>query len=218
MALLVVLLVVYLHVLSARTGLVQVYFFFLCFAIFLAIQRKRYFFSILAGLALIAITSWLLFPTLQNRIKYIVYDFSFLKNNNTIPGTSDANRLVSLKAGWHILQENPFGVGAGDVRDETNKWYAANVPEIRESDKLFPSSEWIVYGDMAGWPGVLLFTIVIILPLFIKPIQHRFFWIMLLAMSIGGFLVETTLEIQFGIFIYCFTLLWWWKWLNLQNK
>jgi O-antigen ligase len=215
---LLLLFVIYLHVLSARTGLVSVYFFFLCFTVYLAIQRRKSFFIILAGLIAVAVTSWWLFPTLRNRVKYIVYDFSFLKSNNTIPGTSDANRLISLKAGWHILRENPFGVGAGDVRDEANKWYMANVPAMAESDKLFPSSEWMVYGDIAGWPGVLLFNIVIILPLFIKQVRHRFFWVMLIAMAIGCCLVETTLEIQFGIFIYCFTILWWWKWLRFQNK
>jgi O-antigen ligase len=214
-ALLLLLLVIYLHVLSARTGLILTYFFFLCFAFYLAVQQRKYFFIILAALIVVAVTSWWSFPTLRNRIKYVVYDFSFLKNNSTIPGTSDANRLISLKAGWHILHENPLGVGAGDIRDEMNKWYAGNTDGIVESDKLFPSSEWIVYGDIAGWPGVILFTIVIILPFFIKQMRHRFFWIMLIAMSIGSFMAETTLEIQFGIFIYCFTILWWWKWLKL---
>jgi O-antigen ligase len=215
----VILLVIYLHVLSARTGLALVYIFFLYLTLYLLVQRKRSFVFIAGGIVTVAIASWLLFPSLQNRIKYIMYDFSFLKDNNNIPGTSDANRLISLKAGWDILQQNPFGIGAGDIRDETNKWYEANVTNpMTESDKLFPSSEWIIYGDMAGWPAVLLFTGVVLLPLFIKNIRHRFFWVMLVAMSIGCCLVETTLEIQFGIFIYCFTLLWWWKWLKIQNK
>jgi hypothetical protein len=219
LSLLMFLLVIYLHVLSARTGLLAVYFFFLCFTVHVAVQRKRYFIFFLAGIILIGLTSWWLFPTLQNRIKYVGYDFSLLKSNNNIPGTSDANRLISLKAGWQILQQNPFGIGAGDIRDETNKWYGINVPyKMTESDRLFPSSEWIVYGDMAGWPAVVLFTVIIILPLFIKQIRHRFFWIMLVATAIGCCIIETTLEIQFGIFIYCFTILWWWKWLRIQNK
>ncbi|MDP4264739.1 MAG: hypothetical protein Q8941_19585 [Bacteroidota bacterium] len=210
--------VVYLHILSARTGLVLTYFFFLCFALYLARQRKRFFFIILAALVVIPLASWWLFPSLQNRVKYIVYDFSFLKSNKDLPGTSDANRLISLKAGWYILRENPLGAGAGDIRDEMNKWYAVHVPGIGEADKLFPSSEWVVYGDIAGWPGIFLFTVIMIVPLFVKRIRHRFFWIMLGVMGVGSSLVETTLEIQFGIFIYCFTILWWWKWFKLQKE
>jgi len=218
LAALMILLVVYLHVLSARTGAVMVYFFFLCFAVYLAKKRRKTFFIFIPAIITVIVASWWMFPTLKNRVKYIVYDFSFLKNEIVSPGTSDANRLISLKAGWHILQRNPLGVGAGDIRDETGKWYVVNLPSIQEHDKLFPSSEWLVYGDMAGWPAVLLFTIIIFFPLFIKQIRHRFFWIMLVAMSVGCCLVETTLEIQFGIFIYCFTILWWWKWLQTQNK
>jgi O-antigen ligase len=33
-----------------------------------------------------------------------------------------------------------------------------------------------------------------------------------------SFIAATTLEIQFGIFIYCFTILLWWKWLKLQKE
>lgn len=206
--------IVYLHILSARTGLICVYFFFLCFSLYLAARRRKYFLIVLAGLIIVPITSWWIFPTLRNRVNYVVYDFSFLKNGHNSPGTSDADRLISLRAGWDILYKNPFGVGAGDVRDETNKWYGANVRSIAEADKLFPSSDWIVYGDMAGWPGILLFATVMIFPLFIKRIRHRFFWVMLVSTAIGSSLVETTLETQFGIFIYCFTILWWWKWFD----
>ncbi len=217
LAALIIFFVVYLHVLSARTGLVSVYFFFLCFAIYMAVQRKKTVFILIPAVMAVVVASWWSFPTLKNRIKYVVYDFSFLKNESLTPGTSDANRLVSLKAGWYILQQNPFGVGAGDIRDETEKWYETNLPSIEERDKLFPSNEWLVYGDMAGWPAVLLFTIIIFFPLFIKQIRHRFFWFMLVAISIGCCLIETSLEIQFGIFIYCFTILWWWKWLKTEK-
>ncbi len=214
----IILLFVFMHLLAARTGLVISYFFFFCLAFYCAAKRRKIFVFIPGGMLALAALSWWLFPTLQNRIKYVLYDFSFLKHNNDVPGTSDANRLISLKAGWNILQQHPFGVGAGDIRDEADKWYDANVPGITEADVLFPSSEWIVHGDMAGWPAILLFTIIIFLPLFIKNIRHRFFWTMLIAAAMGCCVVETTLEIQFGIFIYCFTILWWWKWLQIQNK
>ena len=215
---LMILFVIYLHVLSARTGVISIYFFLLCFVVYLASKKRKNFFLLILALIALAVASWWLFPTLKNRVKYIVYDFSFLMNEEVTPGTSDANRLNSLKAGWHILRENPFGVGAGDIAGEADQWYKTNLPSIREQDKVFPSSEWLVHGDMAGWPAILLFTIVIFFPLGIKQLRHRFFWIMVVAISIGCCILETTLEIQFGIFIYCFTILWWWKWLKTQNK
>jgi hypothetical protein len=85
---------------------------------------------------------------------------------------------------------------------------------MKETDKLYPSSEWIVYGGMAGWPGVILFTAIILFPLSIRYIRHRFFWIMLHVTAMLGFTVETSLEMQHGVFIYAFFVLWWWKWLQ----
>ena len=212
MAVLIGFFTVYIHLLSARTGIIAVYFFFLCMVVYLALQRRKMLAWIIPVALIIILASWRLFPTLQNRVKYVVYDFSFVKNENVTPGTSDANRLLSLKGGWSILQEHPFGVGAGDIRNEMDNWYATIAPGISEHNKLFPSSEWIVYGDIAGWPAFLLFTLIIFLPLFIKKIRHRFFWVMLVAIGISCCILETTLEIQFGIFIYCFILLCWWKW------
>ncbi|MCC7400922.1 MAG: hypothetical protein IT214_05515 [Chitinophagaceae bacterium] len=212
-----ILMVVYLHLLAVRTGLVSMYFFFFCFFFFLLLKQKKYSFFLASGIVLIGAVSWWSFPTLRNKIKYVRYDFSFVKSGG-VPGTSDANRLISLDAGWYILQNNPFGVGAGDFRNEVNKWYEKNIPGIKEPDIIFPSSEWAVYGDMAGWPAVLLFTFAIGFPLFVRKIRYRFFWSMLVSILIIGCLAETTLEVQFGIFIYCFTILWMWKWFQFQNE
>jgi O-antigen ligase len=207
--------VVYLHLLSARTGLMMLYVFGLAFALYKARKKPRLSLLIIAALAILLLTGWFCFPTFQNRIRYNLYDLSFVVKDKYMSGSSDGNRVISLKAGWHLLQQDPLtGVGAGDLRNETNHWYDANVPGIKETDKLYPSSEWIIYGGMAGWPGLLLFTAIILFPLYIKNIRHRFFWIMLHVVAMLGFTVETSLEMQHGVFIYTFFILWWWKWLG----
>ena len=207
--------VVYLHILSARTGLVTLYLFGLAYALYKARKKPRLSLLIMVALAMLLLIGWFCFPTFQNRIRYNVYDLSFVLNNKYLSGSSDGNRMVSLKAGWHVLREYPLtGVGAGDLRNEINQWYDANVPGMKETDKLYPSSEWIVYGGMAGWPGVILFTAIILFPLSIRYIRHRFFWIMLHVTAMLGFTVETSLEMQHGVFIYAFFVLWWWKWLQ----
>jgi hypothetical protein len=181
--------VIYLHILSARTGLVLLYIFLLCFGFYRLMKQRKQGLALIAALILISIAGWFVFPTLQNRIKYIAYDFSFVKSNSNQAGYSDANRILSLKAAWDVLQKYPWGVGAGDIRHEINKWYASNTPGIREEDKLYPSSEWLVYGNTGGWPGV---------------------------MAIACFMIETSLETQFGIFIYSFFVLMWWKWFEAE--
>lgn len=215
--------IVYLHILSARTGLVILYVVGLAFALYKAKQKPRISLLVIGVLIIALLIGWFCFPTFQNRIKYNLYDISFVVKNKYMSGTSDGNRVISLKAGWQILQDNPWlGVGAGDLRNETDHWYDAHVTGIKETDKLYPSSEWMVYGGMAGWPGILLFTAIIFFPLCIKNIRYRFFWGLLHVAAIMGFLIETSLEIQYGVFIYVFFVLWWWKWFGvcgvLSNK
>jgi hypothetical protein len=52
------------------------------------------------------------------------------------------------------------------------------------------------------------------LPFFIRTGRGRFFWASLNLVSALSFLFDIGLEVQFGVFLYIFVLLWWWKWLQ----
>ena len=211
----------YLHLLSARTGLLCLYTIFIgyIFRLFFTSKNHKMAFAGIAALIVIPLVSWWLFPTLQNRIRYLRYDFDFAKNASYLPGATDGNRVLSLKSGWHILKQNPFGVGAGDVRTATDAWYAQHVPSIQSTDKLYPSSEWLVHGAFGGWIGVVLFTVFILYPFFIKSIKARFCWCLLNTLFILSILFDTGLSTQYGVFIHVFAILCWWKWSaeELQN-
>lgn len=206
-------LAVYLHVLSARTGLFSLYIFLLVFAIWLIGRKKNPRLSGLIVLLVVALpmAAWFFFPTFQNRIRYFRYDLSYVQKAEYLPGSSDGARTMSLKAGWHLLQNNPLGVGAGDVLKEADKWYQQNVPTVLPSDKFQPSSEWLIYGGFAGWPGVILFTLVMLWPLLINCGRERIFWISFHLTAAFSFAFDMGLEVQYGIFSYAFISLWWWK-------
>lgn len=207
--------VIYLHILSARTGLIALYIFLLIGFFYLSffIKRRRWTVLLITVIVLLPLAAWYLFPTFQNRIRYVIYDFSFIRDENYLPGTSDGNRMISYKAGWNVLKENPFGVG-GDVFYETNQWYDSNVSQMSDADKIFPSSEFLMYASFAGWPGLLLFIIIMLLPFSEKVKQDQFFWFVLNIIMAFSFLFDIGLEAQFGVFIYSFIVLWWWKWPN----
>jgi hypothetical protein len=210
--------VVYLHILSARTGLLSFYFFLMLVVFYLLFTRNRKW-SIGLSLVIIAmpLLAWVLLPTFQNRLRYNRYDLSNIKENKYVPGGNDGNRVLSLKAGWNVLQNHPFGVG-GDVVSETYKWYDQNVPQMQASEKLFPSSEPLIYGGFAGWTGLILFFAVMLLPFFQSVKQNYFFWFALNFIMAFSFLFDIGLEAQFGVFIYAFIVLWWWKWFNGPPK
>ena len=120
--------------------------------------------------------------------------------------------MVSLKAGFSIMQEHPGGVGSGDVVEHTKAWYAQHVPQMTIKG-LYPSSEWLMYGAAAGWLGFIFFSVVMLLPFFEK-MRYRFFWFTVSALMALSLLFDIGLEVQFGVFIYSFIMLCWWKWLR----
>ena len=205
---------IYLHVLSARTGMISLYLFLLLYAGWFLWQKKNVKTAALLLLAFIALPLLAYFsvPTFQNRIRYLVYDFSFVKKEEYLPGANDGARVMSLKAGWQVLRENPLGAGAGDVMHEADKWYAAHVPDVLSTDKFYPSSEWLLYGAFAGWIGVVLFTLVMIIPFFTSVWLPKIFWIALHVTAAFSFAYDMGLEVQYGIFLYAFVTFWWWKW------
>jgi len=213
--------IVYLHILSARTGLISLYFFLTGYFFYLSLKLRRTKWLIVFFMVVIAmpVAAWLIFPTFQNRIRYNLYDLSNVRSNKYISGSNDGNRILSLRAGWNVLQENPFGVGS-DVVKKTYEWYDNNVPQMLKSERLFPSSEPLMYGGFGGWIGLILYFIIMVLPLFERLKTNYFFWCILNLSMAFSLLFDIGLEAQFGVFIYAFIVLWWWKWFAIlpENK
>lgn len=212
--LLIVYFAFYLHLLAARTGLICLYLIGVAVILHMlyTTSKRKLAIALLLLLITAGITSWFVFPTLQNRYRYFRYDISNVKSNKYVPGSNDGSRVLSLKAGWYVLKQHPFGVGAGDVLNETGKWYSTNISNMVESDKFYPCSEWITYGMFAGWPGVLLFTAIMIVPFFIKVQRYTFIWKILNATAAFSFIFDIGLEAQYGAFIYPFIILCFYKW------
>jgi hypothetical protein len=155
--------------------------------------------------------AWFSMPTFRNRVHYFNYDYSFVQQNAYLPGSNDGTRINSFRAGWNIMKQHPFGIGAGDVMNKASKWYDVHIPGILPSDKILPGNEWLVYGDAAGWIGFIAFTIIMILPFTQRAEKDKVFWIALCTSSALSLLFDIGLEVQFGVFCYAFFLLWWWK-------
>jgi hypothetical protein len=183
------------------------------FYLLLMVKKSKWVTRLIIVLIAMPIAAWFLFPTFQNRIRYNLYDISNAVENRYIPGASDGNRIVSLKAGCYILKEHPFGVGT-DVIDKAYQWYDENLPQMPDNQKLDPSSEPLMYAGFAGWIGLILFGAIMLAPFFQKVKRNYFFWLALNFAMAFSLLFDIGLEVQFGVFIYAFVVLWWWKWLN----
>ena len=208
---------VYLHVLAVRTGLICFYVGVFIFLIWLVSQHKRKSY-LLIFIFLLPITFYFILPTFRNKIHYLKYDLSFVQQHVYQPGSSDGNRFASIKAGWMLVKQSPVvGVGFGDIKNEVEKFYDANFPQMSENDRILPSSEWMIYGSGTGWPGLILFSFAMLFPLFVKKFRKNIFWISLNIFIAFSYLFDIGLEVQFGVFVHSFMLLWWYKWLQLKE-
>jgi hypothetical protein len=212
--------VLYLHVLAVRTGLFCFYFGVFIYVSWLLRKRRPRpkYVLLLVLIILLPVLSYFILPTFRNRVRYLKYDLASVQKNIFVPGSNDGDRFFSLKAGGQLLAERPFnGVGFGDIKNETDKFYKANFPDAGMSDMILPSSEWIMYGDGAGWPGFILFSFSILTPFFVKEVRRNVFWLLLNLFMAFSYLFDIGLEVQYGVFIHAFVLLWWNSWLRLQR-
>lgn len=214
-------LIIFLHILAARTGLISFYIMATGTVGWLFFKKPGpiavagyYRLAILMVVIALPFVAYKVIPTFQNRVKYFLYDKEFFEKANYLPGSTDGVRIISLKAGWKLMQEQPLtGTGFGDILLNSKKWYGAYYPQMIEEDKILPSSEWMMYGAGCGWPGFILFSLVMLIPFFIKT-SNNFLWWLLNSTAAFSFLFDIGLEVQFGVFIYAFIILWWWKWLE----
>jgi O-antigen ligase len=209
----------YLHLLTARTGLISLYLFILMGIGYLlfSLKKRKWTIGLIVLLLVLPLVAWFSLPTFRNRIRYNLYDLQQASINHYEAGANDGSRIISIKAGWSVLKENPLGVGSGDLLSKTNEWYRQYAPQMPIEAGFYPSSEWLWYGGAAGWPGLILFTIALAYPFFIRNIQYRFFWISLNLVLCFSLVFDIGLENQFGVFIHAFLILWWWKWAVMPN-
>jgi O-antigen ligase len=199
-------LIVYLHMLASKTGLLCLYCGVCIYILHLFLIEKKW----KSGLMLImlffatAITAYNTLPTLRNRVHYVLYDFSLYSKGTPAPGYNDAARWLSIRAGYTITKEHPVtGVGFGDILPSVEQWHAKNNPGGFAYERFRPACEWLVYGAGAGVLGMLCFSIGIFLLLF-RNRSNSLVSLILPITSLVPLLTDDTLEGQFGVIVLAF--------------
>jgi O-antigen ligase len=202
--------VLFLHILGAKTGLVVLYLTIPLLAYF-SLSSARKFFALLT-VPLIALLMWLAYiaiPSFKNRVDFIRYDFSHYVEGDYRLGLSDGLRVYSIKAGMESVKEAPlFGVGFSNLGDNIEEWYQRNMPEVPASDYFLPSSQYIIYLASAGIFGIALFLWHILYPFSSKEFRRNRWFLLFYIPAIFTFFFETHLEGQISVFIYAFFLAW----------
>jgi O-antigen ligase len=212
---------VYLHILAARTGLVIWYLFVALWSLRLLFTQ-----SPLKGIAVIAflvIGSTLAvryIPTLEKRVWYIKHTYELYQKGDMASGYSDMGRLISYDIATDKIKQNLFtGVGAGDMLAEMNSGYDAKYPDVPPEYRLLPHNQFLIVCLGCGIVAFALFMAWVCYPLrWVKRTRDGFFLFTVWLSLLLALLVEPMLEVQLGVFVYLFFLLWQRHAMQLNSK
>jgi O-antigen ligase len=207
----VCLLILYLHILAAKSGLVAVYLFFVLWGLYLIISKKRKVgIAIIAGLILLMVLAYKYIPTFHERLGYIGFTYFMLQSGDKTGLYGDIGRIISYDIAIKLIKEHPLkGVGAGDMFNEMMQGYHKWYPNVKREEMLLPHNQFLTVSLACGIPGLLVFVVWVFAPLReLKKNRKSFFFMIVWLVLLFQLMIEPVLEIQFGVFVYLFFLLW----------
>ena len=119
-------------------------------------------------------------------------------------------RLISYRLAVDIIKAHPFnGVGAGDMQQEMEKGYMAKYPQVPAEYRLIPHNQFLIVCLGCGIPALVLFSVWAFFPAtWGRGAKGRFFLLVTWLSLLLALMVEPMLEVQFGVFVFLFFLLW----------
>ena len=215
----VVLLFIFIHVLSVRSGIVTLYAA-LVFSVIRFVIRTRRWKAGLVTLLIIVITPLIAImsiPSLQQRMAYMAWDWKQYQRNEG-DNYSDSERWVSFAAGMQMWRENRWlGVGTGDLPMEVQRIVNQRFPKYTIEPKL-PHNQFIYILAGTGAIGLLLSLLAFIWPIATGGWRHFYLFATFQIIILMSFLVEYTIETSMGVSYYLFYLFWFGKMAEVERK
>jgi O-antigen ligase len=203
------LLIIYLHVLAAKTGLIALYIFLLGYMVYQLRNSWKKGLVILLAIAGFLTVALVSLPTLRARINYSYTTWRSYRMGERDALYSDASRMISYDLALKSITKHPLGgVGAGDVLHDMHEEYSRWYPQVPEEQQLWPHNQWLTCAMAAGIPAVLLFTLWVAAPLRrIRWNRQGAFFIIVWLMLLVPLMVDPFLEVQIGVAVFLIFLL-----------
>lgn len=209
----ILVLCLYIHIIAVKTGVLVLYMFFFIWGLYHAFSRQK-----LLGIGLIVLmfssffAAYKYVPTFENKIDYFRYTWKVFGEGHYDSDYSDIGRLVSYDVAIKKIKEQPLsGTGAGDISATMYEGYTEWYPKVPDERKqrLLPHNQFMVVALVCGIPVMLLFAIWVFYPVkWVKRNRSGFFFFAVWFLMFIPLMVEPFLELQFGVYVYLFYLLW----------
>jgi O-antigen ligase len=196
----------YLHLLSARTGLLAEYIALSIFFIVKAWSKNKLLsIGVIIGMCCIPIIATKVSPRLNEKVSFMIHEMTTVKDQDESVqyNYTDNNRILSYEAAWNSIKSNPVvGVGSGDLRNEMRKQYKELFPGIPEDGSLEVPHMQILSTSLAiGIPIGVLSILGIIFAPFCQMKRWKLYLFIHTILMLLFFSIDANLEIQFGLLI-----------------
>lgn len=203
--------IIYLHILAAKTGLVMLYG-----AVGLLLMRELYrrrWKQLLTGIVVVAgivAAAWSFVPTFRARIGYFRWSFMEYASGRPSANYSDPGRIYSYKVALHQIGRSPVaGYGAGDVVTAMDAGYDRLFPETAPENRLVPHNQFLASGMAVGLAGLALLLVWwLLLPAQAFRLPNRFYNIGLWLLVSVLLFVDPAFEVQYGMAVFLFFIYW----------
>lgn len=203
-------LVVYLHILASKSGLVCLYVFLIGYGVYKTIAARSLWGIVgIAGVFLFLALAIKYVPTLHERKAHIVYTYYRLRSGDKSGMLGDLGRLMSYDISLKLMKEQPLGgTGIGDLLADMKKGYDRWYPEVPEVNRLIPHNQFLTVGLGCGIPAMVTFIIWLVMPLArLRRGRDGFYMFIIWFTLFIELMIEPFLEGQFGVFLFIFFLL-----------
>lgn len=181
------------------------------------LQRRFRPILILLILLLAVSLGYLLFPTVQQKWAYTIYDWQQYAAQPEQLGYSDGARRFINSLAWDVGKKTPFsGVGWANIAPVLQSAFSEKYPGQTLSFS-WPFNQWLFWWLGSGIIGVVFFSAWLLFPL-IKGWQEKNSGIIAwtLAISVSCW-VESTLSFQYGVWLHAWILAFAWQLTHNKN-
>lgn len=200
--------ILYLHILAAKTGVIAFYLVAII-AIIQVIFSTKFRKLGIASLFLLIILPFVMYailPSFKNKIGYIKYSIFRMQNNEKETNISDEGRIISYQYALQIIKENPLiGVGLGDVFDEMKKKYDSDF-QNKDVVVLLPHNQFLMAGVAIGIFGIL-YLLIIQISIYKLVRKNDFLYLSFCIIMLFAMMIEPLYETQYGTCLFLFFLL-----------
>lgn len=177
---------------------------FIVFVSTILFERKYALKKIL--LAVLAITgicvlSYFLFPTIQQKMAYTIYDWQQYQPGNYNPNFSDGTRRALNFSAWEAIKQGESNIGWSSIPERLSVYFS-RYHEGQSTHFGWPFNQWLFWWMGSGWMGMLLFSAWLFFPVIVgvrKKNIGLIGWSVAIAASC---LVEVNLGYQYGVWLH----------------